>query len=352
MINKQPHAAAGLRAKARITTAAAFSLAGVLGALCVAAPCGASGQSQQREVRREVVGANGDPVEVSRRQQMAGTREWKTTWSDGSDRVEVRARDFQLTDDATGIKSLARGGYFVLDEERGGERQLKVTADADGRLRYDYHVGGEAREFDSAAQSWLSGVLLKLARSSDFAAEQRVKWLYGRRGVAGVLEEVSSLQGSPVKRAYFQRLFETAPLDSNTAAQVFEQATRELDTDFERAKLLSEVAGLLVSHADLRAPFFKAAGALESDFERRRVLVTVVNLENVNKELLGAALQSSLVMKSDFELAEWLIELARVHTIDESLRPGFLAAVRKMQSTHEQGRALVALTQNVKPRAN
>jgi hypothetical protein len=352
MIYKRSHAAAGLRAKARLTTAAAFSLAGVLGALCVAAPGGASGRSQQGEVRREVV-INGEPAEVSRQQQTAGAREWKTTWSDGSERVEVRARDFRLTDDATGIKSLARGGYFVLDEERGGaERQLKVTPDAGGRLRYDYHVGGEAREFDSAAQSWLSGVLLKLVRSSDFASGQRVKWLYGRRGVAGVLEEISSIQSSPVRRAYFQRLFETTTLDSDAAAQVFEQATRELETDSERSRLLSDVSGLLVSNAELRAPFFRAVEALGSDFERRRVLVGVANLENVNKETLGAALQSSLSMKSDFELAEWLIELARVHTIDESLRPGFLAGVRKMQSTHEQGRALVALTQNVKPRAN
>lgn len=346
MISKQPHAANGLGAKSRLAAAAAFSLAGVLGALCVAAPRGASGQSQQREARREVVESNAD-------QRAAGSREWKTTWSDGSERIEVRARDFRLTDDATAIKSLARGGYFVLDEERGGgERQLKVTADAGGRLKYDYHVGGEAREFDTAAQSWLSGVLLRLVRSSDFAAEQRVKWLYGRRGVAGVLEEISSLQSNPVRRAYFQRLLETPALDPSAAAQVFEQATRELDSDFERAKLLSDVAGLLVSRADVRAPFFKSAEALGSDFERRRVLVSVVNLEDVNKDVLNAALQSSLSMKSDFELAEWLIELARVHTIDEGLRPGFLAAVRKMQSTHEQGRALVALTQNVKPRAN
>jgi hypothetical protein len=364
MLTKEPHADANRRIKTRLATALLLLLAGVFGAAwsTVAKEASrhdqfaflsqASRQSSQREVRRETLEVNDNDSNASR-QQSSTTQEWKTTWTDDSDRVEVRARNFQLTDDATGIKSVAQGGYFILDEERGGaERQLKVTAGADGRPNYTYFIGGKSREFDAEAQAWLSGILLNLIRGSDYAAEQRVKWLYEQRGLGGVLKEISVIKSGPVKRAYFQRLIETGHLDSNAAVHIFGQVTRELDSDFERAKLLSDVAGMLVAHNELRAAYFKALDAIDSNFERRRVLTSIVNLENTNKELLIIALQSSLNIKSDFELAEWLIELARVHTIDETLRPGFLAAVKKMQSSHEQGRALVALTNNVKPRGN
>jgi hypothetical protein len=362
MLAKNSHTDAKHHNKARLATALLLSLAGVAGAAWNSVSEAASrhdqlvfqsqesGQTPRQQVRREVLEVNDDNGDASRRQ---GTQEWKSTWTDGSDRVEVRARNFQLTDDGTGIKSVAQGSYFIIDEERGGgERQLKVTAGTDGRLNYAYFIEGKAREFDAEAQAWLSRILLNLVRNSDYAAEQRVKWLYEQRGISGVLNEISLLKSSPVKRAYFQRLIETAQLDSNAVTRIFGQVTRDLDSDYERARLLSDIVGKLATHSELRSAFFKALSTVDSDFERRRVLTSVVNLENTNKELLGMALQSSLNMKSDFELAEWLIELARVHTIDDTLRPGFLAAVKKMQSSHEQGRALVALTHNVKPRAN
>lgn len=303
-------------------------------------------QSPRRETQREVHKSH----QVSDgKQKRPDTDTWKTTWTDGSDRIEVRAKDVELNEEGTDVKSIKPGGYFIIDHEQAGtERQLKIVQGADGKLKRSFFIEGSPRPFDAEAQAWAAKILLDFARQSDHAAENRVKWLYKQGGLNGALKEISELKSPVIKRVYLAKLLSLGSLDSSAQPRVLEQATRELSSSYELAELLIEAGKHLGANSELRPTFFKTLEAINSDFERRRVLTAVIKMDKTNNEVVQAALQSARSLTSDVELAELLIELARLRTIDEQLRPSFMAAVKKMQSSYEQGRVLIALTNSEK----
>lgn len=299
-------------------------------------------QSQQRETQREV---REGQTESAGKQKRESSDAWKTTWTDGSDRIEIRVKNAELTEDGTDVKSIAPGGYFVIESDQAGtERQLKIVQGADGKLKRSFFIEGSPRPYDAEAQAWAAKILLDFARQSDHAAENRVKWLYKQGGLNGVLREISEIKSELVKRVYFGKLLGLGNLDSAAPARVLEQATREINSTYELSELLIEVGKRLGTNSELRPVFFKTLENINSDYERRRVLTAVIKIDKTNNEVVQAALQSARSLTSDFELAELLIEVARLRTIDDQLRPNFMAAVKKMQSSYEQGRVLIALT--------
>ena len=83
-------------------------------------------------------------------------------------------------------------------------------------------------------------VLPRVIRQSGIAAPQRVARILKTGGPAGVLAEISRIEGSYGKRIYFTELMKAATLDAAMRARVLTQAGREIDSDFELATLLIE----------------------------------------------------------------------------------------------------------------
>ena len=344
--NSMPHSL-NLRGFVKLSLAASVMLGGLSFRQSVARADGAAAtqssrkstaQSQQREVHEH-------HQESARKQKGHRTDSWKTTWTDGTDRIEIRAKDVELTEEGTDVKSVGAGGYFIVDHEQAGtERQLKIVQGPDGKLKRTFFVEGSPRPFDAEAQAWAAKILLDFARQSDHAAEYRVKWLYKQGGLGSVSREISEIKSEAIKRVYFAKLLGLENLDSAVPSRVLEQAAREIGSPYELSELLIDVGKHLGTNSELRPAFFKTLETINSDFERRRVLSAVIKTDKNNNEVVQAVLQSARSLTSDVELAELLIELARLRTIDDQLRPNFMAAVKKMQSSHEQGRVLIALT--------
>ena len=79
-----------------------------------------------------------------------------------------------------------------------------------------------------------------------FGAKARVARILKAKGPAGVLAEISLIEGSWGRKTYFSELLKTASLDAATIRQVLAQAAREIDSDFELASLLIDNADKLL----------------------------------------------------------------------------------------------------------
>jgi hypothetical protein len=95
--------------------------------------------------------------------------------SDG-EKIEMRARNVELTKDGSEVKHIAKDGYLYVDAERSGmKRQLKMVQSADGKLQRTFSVNGEASAFDAAAQEWLSKILKEFLHQPEQTNERRVR---------------------------------------------------------------------------------------------------------------------------------------------------------------------------------
>jgi hypothetical protein len=323
----------------------AITILTIIGALLVS-----TGQSSLNA--RQTNGQGRREVHVSNNsgaQKAGASREVRATWRSGTDEIEVRARNVELNDEETGIKSIAPDGYFVVEERRGGiERNLKVTRAADGRVQYSLFVQGEPRKFDGEAQQWLGEILTGFVRNSDFSTEARFRRIFKQHGARGIFEEVSTMTSDHSKRLYLQMLLAEHNQSPAVRVQALEQAGKEITSTYEKAELLLWMLGDMEMGAPARKAFFKAVDALEHDSDKGRVLAAVIKQNDPTGEVRRLALQSALHFKSEYDLAGFLIQLVKVRPLDATLRQEVLNAVKQLQSSYEQGRVLSALVESEK----
>ena len=79
-------------------------------------------------------------------------------------------------------------------------------------------------------------------------------------------------------------------------------ASTAIESDFEEASLLVQIARLQPLDPRTRAPFLKALSTVDSDFECRRVVSAVVRADP-SPETLATMLDPSIAIDSDFEQA-------------------------------------------------
>jgi hypothetical protein len=95
--------------------------------------------------------------------------------SDG-EKIEVRARNVELTKDGSEVKHIAKDGYLYVEAERDGmKRHLKMVQSADGKLQRTFTINGEASPFDAAGQEWLSKILIQFLHQPENTNERRVR---------------------------------------------------------------------------------------------------------------------------------------------------------------------------------
>ncbi len=83
-----------------------------------------------------------------------------------------------------------------------------------------------------------------------------------------------------------------------------------IDSDFEQASFLIDVAKSQSIDGPLRAPFFKGVDTIDSSFERGRVLQAVVKRGNLPPETIVAVLRAAQNMGSSHETSQVLLSVA------------------------------------------
>ena len=265
-------------------------------------------------------------------------------WSHNGDKLEINYNgDVEFTDDDTDVKRLSPGGVMRIKEGGWfGGRTVEFQADASGNLTRRYWAGMSEKPFDPEGRQWLAQVLPRFIRQTGIGAASRVARILKAQGPAGVLREISLIEGSWGKRLYFTELLKT-PLDPAATKQVLAQAGREIDSDFELASLLIDSADKLLVDDGTRQAYFEAARTIESDFEMRRVFSSALKRGPVGGPLLANLLETSHSIDSDFEEASLLVQIAALQPLDKTTRDPFFAALDTVSSSFEHRRVLSAL---------
>ena len=270
-------------------------------------------------------------------------------WSNDGDRLEVRFDgEVEFTDDDTDVKRISPGGSLRIKEGGvfGGlfaSHTIEFTDDGAGNITRHFWDGMTERPFEPEGRQWLKKYLPRFIRQTGFGARARVARILKAKGPAGVLAEISLIEGSWGKKTYFSELLKTTSLDAATVRQVLIQAGREIDSDFELASLLIDNADKLLVDESTRQAYFEAARTIQSDFEMARVYKSALKRGPVSSPVLAAILDASHEIESDFEEASLLVQIAKLQPLDNTTRGPFFSALGTVGSDFEHGRVLKAL---------
>jgi len=272
------------------------------------------------------------------------------SWSHNGEKVEIKCDgDVEFSDDDMDVKSVSPGGLLRIRDggmmtSLLGGHTVEFKADGSGNITRRYWVGSSERPFDPEGRKWVASVLPRFIRQSGIGAPARVARILKQKGPAGVLAEISLIEGSWSKRRYFSELLKTTTLDPGTVRQALVQAGREIDSDFELASLLIENAEKLLVDDATRQAYFDASRSIDSDFEMHRVFSAALKRGPVAPTVLVSMLNASRNIDSDFELASLLVDVGKLQPLDATTRPAFFSALDTVHSDFEHHRVLAALT--------
>ena len=289
-----------------------------------------------------------------------------STWMNGEDddyQVRITMDDCRLeveivgevvfNENETDIVGLSGRGYFEMEEREGrSRRRISIEPSGGGNLERRWFVDGDERPYDDEASAWLSEMIPLLFRRVGLQAEERAGRILDRRGVDGVLQEISQIPSDYIARKYYQVLLTDGDLGTAQLRAIVRQAGNELESDYELAQLLVEVAENHAVDEVVMVVYVEAAGSLESDYEQRRVLDAILSRQDLSQDVAEAMLRLATELESDYELAELLIAILNRHPIDEVLTREFFDAVHTLDSDYEHHRVLkVALEEGAPSQA-
>ena len=267
---------------------------------------------------------------------------------DGADRLKVKSRGKIVYENERRIASLEAGARLRIEERLDGiDRLLVVTPQSDGAPSYDYRVDGDAKTFDAAAETWFSGVVLRLYRRAGVDADGRARRLATQGGLPALLDEVAMIPGDEVAARYLAVAVELA--EPGDLAAVLDRAAESLDSDYYLYRTLGQATAADLRHADVRTAFRHGADKMSSDYHLRRLLGDVLDdaaepAPEVTEMLFQTAQHG---LRSGHEIAELILQLAearrRAGSPDASLPTALDPVLRSISSDHHLQRAVDAL---------
>jgi hypothetical protein len=270
---------------------------------------------------------------------------WTWEWNDDGwkKRLEIRGKA-EFTDDYTDIRSVSEGGSVRIEEVRNGTaRRLDITRDAGGRLQRTFYLNGRASTPDEDARAWVARIVLEAVRQSAIDADRRIQRIFERRGLGGVLEEISLSKGDYAKRLYFEALLKNRNLNASSLQSVLGEAARQIASDYDQAKVLMAALEVIADKDEALPAFFEAVATIKSDYERRGVLSAMLKKSAGNREVLLRVVKSAAALSSDYEKAIVLKEAATFALEDGALAAAFFQTVGTIRSDYEHRGVLSAL---------
>ena len=264
------------------------------------------------------------------------------SWSDGTTRLDVNLYGtIEFTDDLTDVKRLSDGGSLTIREWSSFIPHTIEIRSAGGTLTHKYYVAGLERPWNDDARRALAEHITTLVRRSGLGAESRVRSIFGKKGVSGVLDEIELLTGDYARRRYFVALVDTANLDSTSVLPVLLRLGSTMNSDYDRGQVLTRIASNVKLDQRAAQAYVTALDRTRSDYERRRALTALLAVRPVVPGVPDIALRSVSAMRSDYDRSEVLRRALTSGTIEQG--DLLIAAVDKMSSSYEKRRVLSEL---------
>ena len=263
-------------------------------------------------------------------------------WSDGTNRLDVRLHgDVTFADDLTDVRSLSEGGTLTLRDWSAVVPHTVEITSANGTIEHTYFVAGMKRPWDDQARRFLATQLPILIRRSGLGAESRVKSIFGKQGVNGVLEEIDRLGGDYARRLYFVALVDVAHLDAATVQPLLQRAGQQITSDYDRRQVLEHVASRVTLDRKAAAVYVQAMATMTSDYEQRQALSAITRRNGAAAD--GDTLLPALShIKSSYDKRMVLEGMLERGTLSVEAKKTVLAAVSGMQSDYDRRQVLTA----------
>jgi len=265
-------------------------------------------------------------------------------FSDNGVRLDVTVHGtIAFTDDLTDVQSLSDGGSFTMrDWSHVVPRTVEVKS-IGGKLTRTYYVGGVQRPWDDEARAFLATQLPVLVRRSGFGADARVKSIFEKKGVNGVLEEIDLVGSDHARRLYMVALIDLARFDSNGVQPLLSRVARSITSDYDRRQVLERVALRVPLDQRGADAFVQAMAPMTSDYDQREALAALIKSNGavVNGDALVTAVGH---MKSSYDKRLVLAD-AVARPLSPDAKKHVLAATVDMASDYDRRLVLTAYVQ-------
>ena len=292
------------------------------------------------------VGTGGGTSEQSVSVESRG--ESRISQSDGSKRLEIRYRGtIELTDDDQGIRSISPDGYLIVTDGSWfwfKNYRVEIRPGRNGVIESRFWVEGREQPFEPEGREWLAKSLLRLVRTTGFAADARIARILKASGPAGVLDEIALLEGNYARRVYFEKLFAEVTLDGATLSRALALAGKVITSDYELSRSLRKAGETQRLDDDAsRTAYVDAATRIGSDYELQRTLAAFLDRAPLDAALVAKLLGAAGQLSSDYELSRFLRALVERQALADESRAAFFRAVGTLESDYEHQRVLAAV---------
>ena len=210
-----------------------------------------------------------------------------------------------------------------------GGHTVEFRADGSGTVTRRYWVG-IVRASVRAGRTQVAGVgAAAIHPAVGNRRSARVARILKQKGPAGVLAEISLIEGSWCEAAVLLRAAEGHDARRRRRSrQLLGQAGREIDSDFELATLLIDNADRLLVDDAARQAYFDASQIDRFGLrDASRVFGRAQARTTSRPALLVSMLSTSRNIDSDFEEASLLVDVAKLQPLDNTTRPAFFSAL-------------------------
>lgn len=256
--------------------------------------------------------------------------------------LEIKHRgDIDVTDNDKDIKSISPHGFLEFSQTTfGNKRKIHIESNSRGELSYEYYEGRKQIEFEPNGRKWMEDVLIEVIRKSGIDADGRTERIYNEAGIDGLIDEISTIDGSYVKSQYIDAAFSDKNIENNDLLKLTEDLDNIVNSDFENARILKDNADRFLSDQNLSETYFEAISKVNSDFEQAGVFRHILKKHELNDDQLSMLLNSTKKISSDFEQASVLRIVADKYELEGEVFRTFMDVAKDVSSDFESANVL------------
>jgi uncharacterized protein YeeX (DUF496 family) len=254
-----------------------------------------------------------------------------------------------FTEDERDIKSITPGGYFRFSKTTfGNKREIFIQSGSDGTLHRKYYVGKSEEPYEPEGRQWLQEMLPEIIATTGLGAEDRIRRIYGKAGLNGVLAEISKIDSDFAQATYYSHLLALPALKDHDLKGVLAHLNRQLDSDHEKSKLLRQIAPRYLQNPKNAHEYLAVVSSLSSDYEQAKVLTYICQAPALSQSSCEMVIPAVARISSDYEQARVLRMVLAKQELSPKAHKEVIELTRTISSDYEKNRVLLLLIANPK----
>ena len=252
-----------------------------------------------------------------------------------------------FTDDERDIKSITPGGFLKYSKTTfGNKREICIQSGSNGALTRKYFVGRSEEPYEPAGRQWLQETLPEIIATTGIGAEDRVRRIYSKSGLNGVIAAINKIESDRVQGIYFGYLMGLPSLKESDLKVVLSQVNRQINSDYEKSKLLRKVAPRYLQNDNINQEYLTAINSMSSDYEKGKDLSFLLQNAKLSPANFTRVLPAVTNISSDYEQAKVLRQVLVNPALTPPAHKEVIVVLRTVSSDYEKNRVLNTLMAN------